>query len=413
MTAPVPEPGLWLVFGLCLLGALLACGFVAACGLLGEARERRTAIRHRATARQAGATTGATTGATPHQDAVAPASTPPALRSVGASEPPPLPLAQWWPLALDALHIRLIGPTASGKSTLARALAAALPGQLALIDPLWRPGSWDGLPCATVAPDGEFSPIAGQVDALLAELRRRGAALQAGTTNFTPLVIVWDEIPACVDEIADAGRLVRRVGQRGRHVGMRLIGLAQSDRVRAWGLEGHGDAAGNFVTIYMGRAATERCPAQAGADRPACLDRGDGRIVPISLDGLPALADRPITPDRAWRPTAPDSPDRDRCDRPIAPVQSEPAPAPAPDRDSPVRRRLSDDRRDRLVVALARRGWSQDRIRAHLRSSGYALAQDRLVALHRQGRAQRSDSPRSDSPRSAHPNCRCAQIAPI
>lgn len=219
--------------------------------------------------------------------------------------PPLVPFAEWWPIATQkANHVRLIGPTESGKSVLAQAMASEFDGRLCIIDPVWRVGNWGGLPAVTVDADGEYGPIRQALDAIIAEMKARGARLQAEQApTFERLTILFDEVPDTVTELPDtAGLLVRRLGQRGRHTNMHLIGMAQSERVKAWGIEGYGDAAENFVTIYLGTKAIDRLGWLADATPYPAVMEWRGKTMPIDTSAALALSRRTIAESRLWNP---------------------------------------------------------------------------------------------------------------
>lgn len=202
-------------------------------------------------------------------------------------------------LANRAFNIRVIGETGSGKSTIAQALMGSLDGKLIVLDPVWTPGSWGGLPAITVSPDGDYAPIAQAVDDILEEMKQRTALLQQGEQHFERLTIVADEVPDTVSEVPQLGMMIRRLGQRGRHVNLHVLGIAQSDRVAAWGLEGYGDAIQNFATLYVGNKALEKIPDLAGQERPAVLE-WRGKLYPLDMTAVMDLAQRPIDPERIF-----------------------------------------------------------------------------------------------------------------
>ena len=203
-------------------------------------------------------------------------------------------------LSNEATHVMLVGPTSSGKSTVAQALAASTEGDLFIIDPVWRPGNWGGLPAITVSRDGDYEPIAQAIDGLLNEMKSRGAQLQDGVTNFPRLTIVWDEVPDTVAELSQAGVLIRRLAQRGRHENMHLIGIGQSSRVNSWGIAGYGDVFENFAVVSLGQKAYEEMPELVGTvDRPGVLE-WHGKKYAIDMSQISDLAKRPIDPSRLF-----------------------------------------------------------------------------------------------------------------
>lgn len=204
-----------------------------------------------------------------------------------------------------ATNVRIIGPSGSGKSTVAQAIASSTDGKIFIIDPVYEPGNWGGLPAVTVNTDGSYDPIEKAIDGLLGEMKYRGAMLQGGNAHFERLTIIFDEVPDTVSELPNsAGLMIRRLAQRGRHENMHLIGIGQSDRVEAWGIGGYGDVSESFVTIYLGSKAYEAMPELVGQERPAVLE-WQGVRYPIDLSEILGLAERPIPADRLFKlPTA-------------------------------------------------------------------------------------------------------------
>jgi hypothetical protein len=215
--------------------------------------------------------------------------------------PTPPPPIDWTAIVLgQAVHVMVVGPTSSGKTTIAQVLAAKAPGQLAIIDPLWEPSTWGGLPGAAVTGSGDFEPIRKAIEALNRELHRRMGLLQKGNQRFPQLNIIWDEVPLCVSEVKEAGELIRSLGNFGRHANMHMIGMSQSDRVGSWGLEGYGDASENFTHILLGSKAIERDPTLAGVDHPAVVD-WQGQLFPIDMTAVRELGEVEAQPTLAQR----------------------------------------------------------------------------------------------------------------
>lgn len=247
-------------------------------------------------------TPGATLAATSQEVAAIPTSRVKPEPKATALHKDIMPHDAWWKIATqDALHIRLIGPSGWGKSVIAQALASEFDGKLIIIDPVWKRGNWGGLPAVTVDAGGEFGPIEAALNAIIREMKDRGAHLQTvDNPTFERLTILFDEVPDTVTELPEqAGLLVRRLGQRGRHGNMHLIGMGQSERVKAWGLEGYGDAAENFATIYLGSKAIKRLPEHLRDVQayPAVLE-WRGKEIPIDTTQVLRLSQRPISLNR-------------------------------------------------------------------------------------------------------------------
>jgi hypothetical protein len=202
-------------------------------------------------------------------------------------EPEAAPAISWTDLILhDAPHCRIIGESGSGKTTIAQVLAAKTDGQITIVDPLWESATWGGLPGAMISPTGDFALIRAAIQSITEELHHRIGKLQTGEArSFPRLTIIWDEVPLCVSEVKEAGPLIRALGNFGRHANMHMIGMSQSTTVGSWGLEGYGDAASNFASIYLGKNAVAHDPTLAGVDHPAVLEWRDN-IYPLDMSGM-------------------------------------------------------------------------------------------------------------------------------
>ena len=273
---------------------------------------------------------------------------------------PVLPMATWWPIVTaQAVHVRLIGPTSSGKSIMAQALASHFPGQLVILDPVAVPDAWGGLPVITTDDELSYAPLRQACDALLKEMKRRVRERRVSGAVPERLTILFDEVPDTVTELPDtAGVFIRRMAQRGRHSAMHLIGMAQSERVRSWGLEGYGDAAESFATVYLGAKAIERLPWVADVQQfPAVLE-WRGKLTAIDTTGLLELAARPIDPARAFRLSG-------LCaeEEPVKIHQETPIPLEQTDTDRSEGAPAGSSDTVELYRELRAKGWGRDRAR--------------------------------------------------
>lgn len=277
-----------------------------------------------------------------------------------AAHPRVLPMATWWPIVTaQAVHVRLIGPTSSGKSIMAQALASYFPGQLVILDPVAGPDAWGGLPVITTDDELSYAPLRQACDALLKEMKRRVRERRVSGAVPERLTILFDEVPDTVTELPDtAGVFIRRMAQRGRHSAMHLIGMAQSERVRSWGLEGYGDAAESFATVYLGAKAIERLPWVADVQQfPAVLE-WRGKLTAIDTTGLLELAARPIDPARAFRLSG-------LCaeEEPVKIHQETPIPLEQTDTDRSEGAPVGSSDTVELYRELRAKGWGRDRAR--------------------------------------------------
>jgi energy-coupling factor transporter ATP-binding protein EcfA2 len=149
-------------------------------------------------------------------------------------------------------HALIIGPTGSGKTTFTRALLANRPGRIAVLTPKPDPNDWPGVPIVTIGDDGRFADLTRAFVQLDSEIRSRLVAVKRGQPSGEMLTIVCDDWPVLASECGrPASDLFKLVGRLGRSLGVRLIVLSQSERVKSLGLDGEGDAKDNFIKIVL------------------------------------------------------------------------------------------------------------------------------------------------------------------
>jgi hypothetical protein len=234
----------------------------------------------------------------------------------------PLPLNLWIKLVDHVPHLAILGPTNSGKTTLAEAILRLLLDQDAerqavIIDPKWRkttPPKWGGLTAAMLDDQAGYGKIEQTLEALFCEFRSRVRRLQAGEPLGSDVIVIWDEINDAMEEIAKtAGAILRRGLRIWREYRMKLIIFPQSDRVEALGLSGHGDARKNLLWLYLGEDALTKARELAGQKvvdaafvevlrqqaRPAIMVWMNRAYI-IDTSEAPVLAAQPLDPARAW-----------------------------------------------------------------------------------------------------------------
>lgn len=194
----------------------------------------------------------------------------------------------------DIPHLAIYGPSGSGKTLLCQGILQARGDQHAVIDPKpAAPGriKWGGMPYAKIDPDGSYGSIEAALRALRAEVSCRLVALDDGV-EAPALTVVLDEYKLLARECKDsAPDMYVKLSDIGRELGMRLIVLSTTRRVRGLGIAGLGDTRDNFVTIDLDR------------QHRAMLD-WDGTTYLLDTAAVRALGQQSIPPARWWQAPA-------------------------------------------------------------------------------------------------------------
>ena len=166
------------------------------------------------------------------------------------------------PLTLPPLtqgHVLIAGETGSGKST---AMLAVLQRrqQVIVLDPHNAPGSWGE--AQVIGGGRDFESIGRYMQQMRQILSGRFSQRAQGITQFEPLTVATDEMPAIV---AALGRQVDEVWREwlreGRKVGLFFVVSTQSTRVKTLGIRGEGDLLENFTYVLMlGKLAANQYP---------------------------------------------------------------------------------------------------------------------------------------------------------
>lgn len=215
-------------------------------------------------------------------------------------------------------HMAVLGKTNAGKTTMAEAMIRMMDGELAIIDPKWKkmtPPKWGGLPAAAIDDDASYTTINTMLDQLWVVFRNRIVTSKMQDVTFDPLLIVWDEINDVIEELPEQAKRLRRFARLAREYNVKLMIFPQSDRVKALGLEGHGDARENFLWLYLGddaraeakKLVNNKQMSQEDYDNfitsewPAIMEHtGEWFIVDRST--VLEVNQYPVSPRRAWFP---------------------------------------------------------------------------------------------------------------
>ncbi|NET08435.1 MAG: hypothetical protein F6K09_01250 [Merismopedia sp. SIO2A8] len=167
-------------------------------------------------------------------------------------------------------HIRLVAVTNGGKTTLADWLVDLIPADERFVITVKRkPHQWRGL--GVVGVPEQYEVIRDKLEWLETERKRRFENLQTGIEGHHLLVVVdeWRAIaknckPYEEEDVKHRGasQMMGDLITLAREANIRLLALAQSQRVKAWGLEGEGDLLECFASIYLGVFALEKAQAR-------------------------------------------------------------------------------------------------------------------------------------------------------
>lgn len=162
-----------------------------------------------------------------------------------------------------------------------------------VLTPKVKPADWRGAPVVSLDDGGSYAPLARAVAALEAERCRRLVLVRQGHAP-EPLTVVLDEVPDLVDEVPGTGDLIRKIGQMGRDLRVRMILCTSSARVRDLGMVGRGAARSNFGQVRLS-------PAVADRPREGLLAWGEEET-PLDLKLVPRLAQQADLGPRGWAP---------------------------------------------------------------------------------------------------------------
>jgi hypothetical protein len=195
------------------------------------------------------------------QQAIAPDTDAPALIGVTLPDYPRLEKIEWWqwdwfqtkPHDLIP-HIRIIGSTGMGKTTLAGWVLKILPGEAKVITIKRKKDQWQGLEVLGVPED--FDTIEQELLSLEADRKAKIAQLADGIDP--PLINIGiDEWRAIKEHVDCATNIIRDEITLSREAGHRYVLMAQGRQVKTWGLKDESDLTECFATLFMGKFAIE------------------------------------------------------------------------------------------------------------------------------------------------------------
>jgi hypothetical protein len=133
-------------------------------------------------------------------------------------------------------HAIILGPTRSGKTTMATAAIADRGGRAIVITPKVNPSNWSGAEIVTLDDTGGYADIGQALLDIEQEKRDRIGKLRRGEP-MEPLTIVYDEIGEMAAFIPEAPEQMTQLSSIGAELNMRIIGIGTSDEalgVKRW-----------------------------------------------------------------------------------------------------------------------------------------------------------------------------------
>jgi hypothetical protein len=185
-----------------------------------------------------------------------------------------------------AVHTGIVGPTDSGKSTVAMHLASQLKGEVQVYDSDAAPHEWKGLP--VIGRCGNFEAIARAMANDLEILKQRTELRGKGHDVGTEVVRVCEEFPTVAAEIGDlAIEWLEKLLRRGRKYRIKVILVSQQKSVKALRLEGQGDLRDCLNFLYLGKTAIAH--AKTLTNRDELLQFLGTQQRPAMLENLPVV----------------------------------------------------------------------------------------------------------------------------
>jgi energy-coupling factor transporter ATP-binding protein EcfA2 len=180
---------------------------------------------------------------------------------------------EWFNSRADEMpHIRVIGPTGSGKTTITDWLSDVVPHDERLVITVKRkPHQWVGLPVYGVPEN--YTIIRDKLEWLQTERIERTRLMAEGKYRgrLSAIVDEWKAIARNVKAVKDpetkeivspsAKEIMGEQLTLSRESLIRIFAMAQGRQVITWGLEGESDILECFCTVYLGQFAVEEALA--------------------------------------------------------------------------------------------------------------------------------------------------------
>lgn len=184
---------------------------------------------------------------------------------------------------LNGLHLLVIGPSRSGKTSLVHALAMQWrqTSHVLVCDPDAAPGLWNG--CDVFGAGDDFAAIDTALTSLASEITARREQRARGVRRFSPLRIILCEYADIARYCEQARTIIEDCLRRGGKLGISLVLDVQDKQRKTLDLDGATHLLQNFSHICEVR----RSP---NGIRTATVIANDGEQAEATYD-IPALPD--------------------------------------------------------------------------------------------------------------------------
>jgi GTPase SAR1 family protein len=194
-----------------------------------------------------------------------------------------LPASPLLSLLAGALHLLVIGPSRSGKTSLVHALAMQWQqtSRVIVCDPDAAPGLWDG--CEVFGAGDNFPVIDAALGQLAAEISSRREQRARGVRQFPPLRVILCEYADIARSCEQARGIIEDCLRRGGKLGISLVLDVQDRQRKTLDLDGATHLLQNFSHVCEVRKSPT-------GKRTAAVTTNDDEGTETTFD-IPALPD--------------------------------------------------------------------------------------------------------------------------
>lgn len=194
-----------------------------------------------------------------------------------------IPVSPLLDMLAEALHLLVIGPSRSGKTSLVHALAMLWrrTSRVIVCDPDAAPGLWEG--CEVFGAGDNFPAIDVALSQLVSEISARREQRARGVRQFPPLRVILCEYADIARYCEQARGIIEDCLRRGGKLGISLVLDVQDRQRKTLDLDGATHLLNNFSHVCeVRKTLTGR--------RTATITVNDGELTEHSYD-IPTLPD--------------------------------------------------------------------------------------------------------------------------